>query len=285
MEYIACCSMVKKVLTIKKHKISADLNSGFNKYKKFIEDIEKGASFSRYGKNKLKVMSLLAIHGLSSTWQIGQLAFPSLERDRSENIARQIFDGKIYRGKRTQGLVSYKIAFKKKENKDISATYGLTLFGLLYTIKNHNFTDDQLFSIATNNVNLLPNIFKYANYLKSNNISLKPLQLISRGNFLDLNRSIKSDLFYTEMFNFLLSELPVKFNLSEGMFKNFIALWYFTFLHYYFLDRGLSSLDWIKLIKRNNDLLSWYNSIAKPTFDFFRKTHKNSEFIMSKIQL
>lgn len=261
-------------------------DAGFLSYQRFVKQIDRTlGNNKKHKENVVRILKYLALHGLSTTWTIGQNSLTK-KGNPADGTTRRILNGRTDRLIKSPGLVQLKAvsSLKKEDRVESSMHYQLTLYGILYTIKNCNFTDSELYTMAQNYKEMIPYLFDKTEYLEKNGISLKPLKLLCEGNILKLEKSMNVDIPYQEIFNFLSMHYPVKtFSFTKSYFVSFIAYWFYTYLMWdMYIEKHQSIKKWRKIVSNDPDIHRFYSDLINKVLLFYKERNERMESVLSR---
>ncbi len=238
-------------------------NQGYVNYTQFVSILDAKLDHDPIHRSFIVAMlKHLYLNGPESCWGFGQNCFKKYNDRVGDNMARRILEGRIDRKNKNSpglvelGLVSYVKTRHGTINKKL---YKLSIFGLLYSIKVCKFTSSELYHVSEKNQFLLPLIFEKIWYLKRNNISLKPLEIIASGKINNLDDAFVSKLPYYEIMNFLII-IYAKHLITQEDFTNFITFWFYTYLIWNLSNPDSSQISnkWQKIMRDNREIRTWF---------------------------
>lgn len=256
---------------------------GFQRYCQFIKDIDSNLNHDKKHREFIvRMLRYVSLNGNASTWQFGLNCFKNLPLRTGDMMARRILEGrKDNKKKKSPGIIELGLlSYQSKEGKIRRKNYQLTLYGLLYSIKNCKFTSKEMYQIARVNESLIPLIFKKSWYLEKKKIGLEPLKLISSGR-LENNTSFINQLPYYEIMNFLLLFRNDHEKTKEDL-STFISFWFYTYLMWSLSkNKNKVSESWKNFFWDNSDLRSWYSGLLLQVRQFY---HLRSQIIEKELR-
>jgi hypothetical protein len=252
-------------------------DSGLKKYIHFVQKMDqKLERDSIHNKNIVVILRYMALNSESSVREIANNCLTHVSFLTSERMIQRLFHGRTDRKKKSLGLIEDGIVQKTGD------TFSLSFFGLLYAIKLCNFTTCNFNKIAKNYKEMLPYIFGKNEYLSKNKISLKPLIVIADGNPDRLERSIQASIPYQELYNYLNSQIP-KMAISEASFRNYVSLWFYTYLLWDNTFNAKMIRKWKKIISTDNELKMWYTGFLFGAREFYSNRFKMTKCFLESV--
>ena len=244
-------------------------------------------SLLKHKKNVQQILEILALNGSLTTWDMAKIKFAGdLSRTKTkEKEYRRLLVGRTDRGKSSSGILDVGLITKdgKSYKRYPGDKYRLTLHGILYCLDVLNLTENQIDTMASNYVNILPKVFGKWNYLKSIiKEDVYKLQILSKGlllNNLDIALRINPPMY--ELMSYLTVKYKKNFEyIEEEDLANQISLWFYTNLLYGSVDisRKTHTSNTKKLQKifhGDKDLQKWYLAFFEESKLYYKKRLDN----------
>ena len=228
---------------------------------------------NKHAENITNLMSVLAMNGVSTTWQIAKKEIRNnMEKLRTkEKEYRRLIIGRNDKKRHNVGLLELGLVVQDgiNYNRGPAAQYRLSLHGILCCIDILDLSNDAIDEVATTYSDILPKVFGKWEFLKSilgNDIY--KIKILSKG-------IVSDNLITLQDFNSPLSEIMsfihIKYqqkleNISEEELSNQISLWFYTNLLYCSSRRSSKKnkkdefhTKLAKVISKDPDLKRWYN--------------------------
>ena len=244
-------------------------------------------SLLKHKKNVQQILEILALNGSLTTWDMAKIKFAGdLSRTKTkEKEYRRLLIGRTDRGKSSSGILDIGLITKdgKSYKRYPGDKYRLTLHGILYCLDVLNLTENQIDTMASNYVNILPKVFGKWNYLKSIiKEDVYKLQILSKGlllNNLDIALRVNPPMY--ELMSYLTVKYKKNFEyIEEEDLANQISLWFYTNLLYGTID--ISSKTHTSNIKKlqkifhgDKDLQKWYLAFFEESKLYYKKRLDN----------
>ena len=238
-------------------------DSGLKKYAEFVQKMDKKLERDiNHKKYIVLILQYLALNGESTTKNIASNCITHVSFMTSDRMVRRILSGRKDRGKISPGLIQDGIIIEN------DAMVSLSFFGIMYAIKLCNFNGKNLFKIAKNYEEILPYVFAKNAILSKNKISLIPLKIIADGKPERLNLSMQVSIPYQELYNYLNTFIP-EMAISDGSFRNYVSLWFYTYLLWDYTIKKKRKRSWDKIISVDNEIKMWYSSFLLDAQKFY----------------
>ena len=264
-------------------------NHPLYEYQKVIYKFEKKLNRSKkHNENVNRIIKILALNGVSTTYDIAKQMYPSNQLAMGDNVIRRIITGRKDKhetslGKKTEkkslGIQSFHIL---KEVGGSSMKYFLTEYGMLYAIKSINFSSKDFAKITKNNKNLFPLIFGKYDYLSKNKICISFLKRIASNTMLDLQTVYDAPNPYHDIMTHLVAQNSYHLNLDK--FRSFVQLWFFTELMW-FLDKERTGnlKKWSQIIHNDSDIYSEYYNFFYQISELVEYRHRTLRKVFASI--
>lgn len=251
-------------------------NKSVEDYQEFLKRADARIKMNaEHGQNIKRILRFLAFRNkTATTWDFRRECFSKFRDKEGETMARRILCGRTDRGKRSVGLVDLGIVSKiiDKSDPSSSASYELTLYGLLYAIRVCDFSNKELFKVARNHPEMIPYVFGKADYLESKHVNLEPLRIIANGEIRRFESSMLTSIPYHDLLSFLLTEYLERWLMPQDQFVNFISLWFYTYLMLASAKKNRTvSKKWAEVMWSDDEIVLWYGAFMSQASEFYEK--------------
>lgn len=192
-----------------------------------------------------------------------------------EKEYRRLLIGRTDRGKFSPGILDVGLIMKdgKSYKRYPGDKYRLTLHGILYCLDVLNLTNDQIDTMASKYIHVLPKVFGKWEYLKSVlGESVYKFQILSKGlllNNLDIALRISPPMY--ELMSYLVIKYKKNFEyIEENDLANQISLWFFTNL--LFNPVSISKKKQFPNTKKLRQIFANDKDLQKWYLDFFEES-------------
>ncbi len=251
---------------------------------------------NRHAENIINLLEILAINGISTTWQIAKNEIRNdMEKLRTrEKEYRRLLIGRNDKKRHKVGLLELGLVVQDgiNHNRGPAAQYRLSLHGILCCIDILDLNDDTIDQIATTHSNILPKVFGRWDFLKSVlDKDIYKIKILSKGIILDnLVPLQESDFSLSEIMSFVHIKYKQKFeNITEGELAEEISFWFYTNLLYNSVKKVRDKTGkqesfcttLAKILNKDPNLKRWYNEFL----DEVKNYNKTRYFTIKKFKV
>jgi hypothetical protein len=224
------------------------------------------------------------LNGTGTTWDMAKVTILndiSKLRSREKNY-RRLLIGRVDRGKPSEGILQLGLVVKdgKSFKRAPADQYRLSLHGILYCLDILKPTNNEIDTLSSKYVHILPKVFGKWDYLKSIiGKDVYNLKILAKGMLLDDQKSAEFSSFpFHELMLFLTMKYSKNFeSISEQDLADQISFWFYTSLLYNskpHLDKrkrtqGVKKL--MKIFQDDEDLAKWYVLFFNETKSFYKE--------------
>ena len=238
--------------------------------------------FSEHQKTVHKLLRNLALNGSMTTWEMAKkIHGKNLEKIRTrEKEFRRIFLGRVDRGKHSQGILELGLLEQEEKiyKNRLVTRYRLSLHGILFCIDSLEFDNEEIDTMASKYVNILPKVFgRWSDLKKLVGNDVYKIRILSKGMTMDNIQfsNVPANPLY-ELMSFL--TINYKKNLDHIEEKNLaeqISYWFYIYFLYSTKtnNQGIKKLK--KSFKKNKDIEIWFTDFVELAKQHYTKRRNN----------